>query len=297
MKPRHAMSHWLTPALLAAALASASADAQLLPRAAARRGRRAASAGRDQAHAVGARSESVRHASRRPARGARGRGREARRRSSSTNLVPPIRFEVGVAEIPESTVAELRKILEGMRDRRNVRLHLVGHADNQPLSPALAAVFGDNEGLVARARRRGRRAPAAHARCCRPKASRTNGPATSSRSRRMRRRRAARRTAASRSRCGTTRSSRARRSTRCSSCEEFRHDQSLPHRDRLPAALRRRQRAAHARPERRRAAALRRGGRRSHAGVRRADSPSRRQLERPAQRAREVRRLHRRCAA
>ncbi len=45
--------------------------------AAARRSRRAASAGRDQAHAVGARSESVRHASRRPARGARGRGREA----------------------------------------------------------------------------------------------------------------------------------------------------------------------------------------------------------------------------
>ena len=31
MKPRHAMSHWLAPALLAAALASASADAQLLP--------------------------------------------------------------------------------------------------------------------------------------------------------------------------------------------------------------------------------------------------------------------------
>ncbi len=64
-----------------------------------------------------------------------------------TDLVPPIRFEVGVAEIPDSTVVELRKILDGMRDRRNVRLHLVGHADTQPLSPALAAVFGDNEGL------------------------------------------------------------------------------------------------------------------------------------------------------
>ena len=64
-----------------------------------------------------------------------------------TNLVPPIRFEVGVAEIPDATVVELRRILEGMRGRRNVRLHLVGHADNQPLSAALAAVFGDNEGL------------------------------------------------------------------------------------------------------------------------------------------------------
>jgi flagellar motor protein MotB len=63
------------------------------------------------------------------------------------NLVPPIHFAVGVAEIPESTVAELRQILERMQGRRNVRLHLVGHADTQPLSPALAAVFGDNEGL------------------------------------------------------------------------------------------------------------------------------------------------------
>ncbi|NIW23520.1 MAG: OmpA family protein [Gammaproteobacteria bacterium] len=63
------------------------------------------------------------------------------------NLVPPIRFESGVAAIPDSTVVELRAILERMRDRRNVRLHLVGHADNQPLSPALADVFGDNEGL------------------------------------------------------------------------------------------------------------------------------------------------------
>jgi flagellar motor protein MotB len=64
-----------------------------------------------------------------------------------TDLVPPIRFESGVADIPDSTVTELAKILATMRDKRNVRLHLVGHADNQPLSPELAAVFGDNEGL------------------------------------------------------------------------------------------------------------------------------------------------------
>ncbi len=63
------------------------------------------------------------------------------------NLVPPVRFAVGVAEIPDSTVAELKAVLERMQGRRNVRLHLVGHADTQPLSPALAAVFGDNEGL------------------------------------------------------------------------------------------------------------------------------------------------------
>ena len=63
------------------------------------------------------------------------------------NVVPPIHFESGVANIPPSTVAKLRSVLDGMRDLKNVRLHLVGHADSQPLSPALSRVFGDNEGL------------------------------------------------------------------------------------------------------------------------------------------------------
>ncbi len=62
-------------------------------------------------------------------------------------LVPPIRFASGVADIPTSTVADLQTVLEGLADRANVRLHLVGHADDQPLSAALAARYGDNEGL------------------------------------------------------------------------------------------------------------------------------------------------------
>ena len=64
-----------------------------------------------------------------------------------TGLVPPVQFESGIADIPDSTVENLREILAGMSDRRNVRLHLVGHADNQQLSPALQEVFGDNFGL------------------------------------------------------------------------------------------------------------------------------------------------------
>ena len=64
-----------------------------------------------------------------------------------SNLVPPIHFASGVADIPESTVKSLADILDRMRDRLHVRLHLIGHADNQPLSPALAAIYGDNEGL------------------------------------------------------------------------------------------------------------------------------------------------------
>jgi flagellar motor protein MotB len=34
-----------------------------------------------------------------------------------------------------------------MKDRINVRLHLIGHADNRPLSPRLQAIYGDNAGL------------------------------------------------------------------------------------------------------------------------------------------------------
>ena len=64
-----------------------------------------------------------------------------------SNLVPDIRFESGVANIPVTTVGSLAAILERMRDRINVRLHLIGHADNRPLSAALAEIYGDNAGL------------------------------------------------------------------------------------------------------------------------------------------------------
>ncbi len=64
-----------------------------------------------------------------------------------SGLVPSIHFESGVANIPDSTVASLSDILERMRDRINVRLHLIGHADNRPLSPRLQKIYGDNAGL------------------------------------------------------------------------------------------------------------------------------------------------------
>ena len=63
------------------------------------------------------------------------------------DVVPPVRFESGVADIPPGYIETLRRVLDGLQDRRNVRLHLVGHADDQPLSPALARIYGDNAGL------------------------------------------------------------------------------------------------------------------------------------------------------
>ena len=63
------------------------------------------------------------------------------------NLVPSIRFPLGVAEIPENYLTLLRSVLDSMRDKHNVRLHFVGHTDNLPLFGAVKDRFGDNIGL------------------------------------------------------------------------------------------------------------------------------------------------------
>jgi flagellar motor protein MotB len=64
-----------------------------------------------------------------------------------TNVVPPIHFGSGEADIPEEYVTVLRGVLEKMRGRLNVRLHFVGHADSQALYGPLKAKYGDNVGL------------------------------------------------------------------------------------------------------------------------------------------------------
>ncbi|MDP1635129.1 MAG: OmpA family protein, partial [Gallionellaceae bacterium] len=63
------------------------------------------------------------------------------------NVVPPIRFGSGKAEIPPEYIGLLRNILDRMKDRANVRLHFVGYSDNVQLSIALARQYGDNAGL------------------------------------------------------------------------------------------------------------------------------------------------------
>ncbi len=63
------------------------------------------------------------------------------------NLVPPVHFGLGEAVIPDDYIALLRKVLDTMRDRANVRLHFIGHADALPLSDELALQYGDNVGL------------------------------------------------------------------------------------------------------------------------------------------------------
>ena len=63
------------------------------------------------------------------------------------NLVPPIHFGLGEAEIPKDYLERLREVLDSMRDRDNVRLHFVGHADSLLLKGDLIERYGDNVGL------------------------------------------------------------------------------------------------------------------------------------------------------
>jgi flagellar motor protein MotB len=63
------------------------------------------------------------------------------------NLLPPIHFDSGKANISNEYVEKVRRILDGMKDRHNVRLHLVGHTDNVPLFGETRIRYVDNDGL------------------------------------------------------------------------------------------------------------------------------------------------------
>ena len=155
------------------------------------------------------------------------------------NVVPPIHFESGVADVPDSTSAELRRALDRVRDKKNVRLHLVGHADTQPLSPSLAAALRRQRRPFTRTRRRSRGTVAIGARASRRKRSRTSGRAQISRSRQRDRIRT-RGQPARRSGNLVRRIQGRDRHRRIRRQERHPAGQGLPHGDRVQAALHRR---------------------------------------------------------
>jgi flagellar motor protein MotB len=63
------------------------------------------------------------------------------------NVVKPIGFASGEADIPQEFVTQLRNILNGMKNRANVRLHFIGHTDSDQLGVGAQAKYGDNYGL------------------------------------------------------------------------------------------------------------------------------------------------------
>ncbi|GAB3098814.1 hypothetical protein GCM10027159_20820 [Lysobacter terrae] len=62
-------------------------------------------------------------------------------------IIAPLYFDSGAIALRKGDVEKIRRAMESVRDKANVRLHLIGHADNQRLSPELTARYGDNQGL------------------------------------------------------------------------------------------------------------------------------------------------------
>jgi uncharacterized repeat protein (TIGR01451 family) len=64
-----------------------------------------------------------------------------------TDVIEPIRFESGKSDIPEGYVERLRAVIDSLSGKENIRLHIVGHTDDERLSSRAAAIYGDNYGL------------------------------------------------------------------------------------------------------------------------------------------------------
>lgn len=76
------------------------------------------------------------------------------KRARLKNLVPPLRYVEGMAEIPAQFIKQLREARFNLRDKANVQIKLIGHTDNIPLSGRMARIYGDHVPLSkAQARR------------------------------------------------------------------------------------------------------------------------------------------------
>ncbi|RDH81166.1 MAG: flagellar motor protein MotB [endosymbiont of Galathealinum brachiosum] len=63
------------------------------------------------------------------------------------NAIEPISFSSGQEVIPDQFVNKLKQLLDTMKSRANVRVHFVGHSDNDALGITSKAKYGDNIGL------------------------------------------------------------------------------------------------------------------------------------------------------
>ncbi|MGH1538648.1 MAG: OmpA family protein, partial [Gammaproteobacteria bacterium] len=64
-----------------------------------------------------------------------------------TSIVDPVHFESGKADIPDSYIQQLRRAIDSLSNKDNVRISVIGHTDTQPLGKRTAKKFTDNYGL------------------------------------------------------------------------------------------------------------------------------------------------------
>ncbi len=66
---------------------------------------------------------------------------------SLPNMIAPVYFESGKSQIPEGYVDSLRRMVDSLADKQNLRLKFTGHTDSDPLSGNAADLYSDNYGL------------------------------------------------------------------------------------------------------------------------------------------------------
>lgn len=69
------------------------------------------------------------------------------RRARLKNLVPPLRYEEGMGEIPSQFLTQLKEALYNLRNKNNVQIKLIGHTDNIPLTGRLGRIYGEHVAL------------------------------------------------------------------------------------------------------------------------------------------------------
>ena len=52
-----------------------------------------------------------------------------------TGIVEPVHFDSGKADIPDSYIQQLRRAIDSLHHKDNVRISVTGHTDIQPLGP------------------------------------------------------------------------------------------------------------------------------------------------------------------
>jgi flagellar motor protein MotB len=63
------------------------------------------------------------------------------------NLVPPLRYDNGSAEVPAEFIQRIGRALDNMSDKQNVVIKFIAHTDSQPLAENDAQIYADHTGF------------------------------------------------------------------------------------------------------------------------------------------------------